>query len=615
MKKPIPALDLANVTDVIKTVQQNYAVFGNKEIGRTLSVYTNDSGILQELCEQIKSHSTIMFLGIGADDEEKYTSTRYFELETTIHHCTDTLKNRRGKAISKAFITEELSVYEEYYALSLTQEQQEAVAHLMKPEKISCVIGRAGSGKSFTLGAARHIWQKLGITVQGITLSGIAAVNLEKESNIPSRTIASFKYALLSSQITLYKNDVVVMDEAGMTDSESMAYILDEIQKANAKIVLVGDPEQLQPIGSGPIFQSILQNTGFTEINRIYRQVELWQRQATKNLSLGKIDVALKAYDKHNCINFNKSLTEAKQGVVSRWVELQKENDLSEILVLAHRNTDVWELNQLIRQHRLDANQIEVGILIQTETAEIYLSEHDRILFTQNNKTMNVKNGQFGTIKSITENNIMVKTDTGRLVEFNPIEYAYFAQGYAATIHKAQGVTVNHSLVFVAGAYWDKHLAYVALSRHKESCHVFADKKTYKNIDGLSARLGRSPRKESVLDFPKQPKVIAQEILTDLLKNYVDYQLEQKKLTYLIATTKLGALEDSKKYYTQYGENKLKIKSCIQEIIQHPDVQENTQVIKLSERGGYDAIAERISKNEFESEDVLALVADVRGKR
>jgi Ti-type conjugative transfer relaxase TraA len=615
---------LSNLDNIIKRVEQNYSVFGNKELRRVLSAYTKDPDVIHSVCEEIKLLPTVMLLGIGEDSEEKYTTKRLFELENTIQLGTDNLLRRHSKPMPQSFIKEQLSVYENLHQLKLTKEQRNAVNHLMNPERISCVVGRAGSGKSFTLGAARHVWEKKGIQVQGITLSGIAAVNLQKESNIQSRTIASFKYAILSYQLKLNKNDVVVMDEAGMTDSESMAYILEEIQKAKAKIVLVGDPDQLQPIGSGPIFQAILQRTGFAEINRIYRQAENWQRKATKSLSLGKIHDALEAYDKHNCIHFDESLILAKKSIVNRWSELRKENQLSELLILAHRNADVGKLNQRIRKQRINLREIDAGELIQTEKAIINLSKHDRILFTKNNKKMNVKNGQFGTVTLITGNNISVKTDAGKMVSFDTALYPYFTHGYAATVHKAQGVTVKHSMVFVAGFHWDRHLSYVALSRHKKSCHVFTDKQSYGNVEKLSNQLGRKPLKDSVVISEKievtyETIVPRKEKLIDLLKNYADYQVEQKKLIRLIGTTKFNALEESKKHHSQYRQNKENIKNCIQKIAQHPDihknlaVMENTKAIKLSERGGFEAISQRIGNNQIEAE-VQAVIMDIHGK-
>ncbi len=647
-EEQIKADNLKKLDEVIKRIEQNYSVFGSKELWRVLSTYTKDPDVLQAVSEEIKLHSAVMLLGIGDDGEEKYTTKRLFELEKTIQQCTDQLQQRCSKPVSQSFIEKQLSVYEKHHGLQLTEEQRDAINHLMKPQGVSCVVGRAGSGKSFTLGAARHLWEKKGFQMHGITLSGIAAENLQKESNIQSRTIASFKYALLSSQVKLTKKDVVVMDEAGMTDSESMAFILEEVQKSGAKIVLVGDPEQLQPIGSGPIFQAVLQRTGFAEMNRIYRQREAWQREATKNLSLGKVDKALSAYDGNQCIHFDESLVLAKRSVVNRWSELRKENQLSDILVLAHRNADVQELNHLIRKQRLIAGEVDAGEIIHAEKAILNLSKHDRILFTKNDRKMKVKNGQFGTITSIAGNTISVKTDSGKNITFDAALYPYFAYGYAATVHKAQGVTVKHSLVCVAGTYWDKHLSYVALSRHKESCHVFTDKQSYKNIEKLSQQLSRKPLKDSVLDYPlnfaerrgidvenlihKIPAYVSEkiksirdkflpreEVLVDLLKNYVDYQVEQKKLIGLIGTTKFNKLEESEKHYEKYRENKEKIKSCVQKIVQYSDVRENfipanTKLYKLSERGGFNAIAERMSKNQIDPEDIQAVIAEIRAK-
>ncbi len=639
-------LNLTKIDEVLKRVEKNYSVFGDKELKKTLATYTKNYHVIHALIEKIKSQPTVMLLGIGEDGEEKYTTKRIFELENKIQQCSDRLQGQYRKPMTQSFIDKQLSAYEKLSQLMLTEEQREAVIHMMQTQSLSCVIGRAGSGKSFTLGAAKHVWEKKRLRVRGITISGIAAANLQKESNIPSQTIASFKYAIRNAQITLNKNDVIVMDEAGMTDSELMAFVLDEIQKAKAKIVLVGDPQQLQPIGSGPIFRAILERTGFAEINRIYRQTEAWQREATKNLAMGKTDEALKAYDTHHCIHFDENLSQTKSSTVRHWLELRKNHELSEILVLTHRNADVKDLNQLIRQQRINAREIEEGILTSTEKGDIYLSAKDRILFTKNDKKLGVKNGQFGTVESIDNMKISIKTDAGKLIAFDPFLYPYFTHGYAATVHKAQGVSVKHSLVCVTGTHWDRHLSYVALSRHKESCHIFTDKLSYKNLQVLSEQLSIKPLKDSTLDYPvnfsKRYGIDNESILEKLhnkisekwnilrernkskddlwldkvLKTYVDYHVEQSKLVALMHSS-YSRPKDGKDYSAAPTENLKRIREYAAEASKSPQFETALQKTKgltslhFKDRYSFEEMQKKIQKNELPENDKLYLIRQI----
>ena len=156
--------------------------------------------------------------------------------------------------------------------------------------------------------------------VQGIALSGIAADGLSKDAGIQSRTIESFLYAVDQRNLTLNENDVIVMDEAGMTDSVSMMAVLKSVREARAKLVLIGDHAQLQPVGPGASFRALLERLGFAEIQTVYRQKEPWQKDATVHLSSGRVAEALNAYETHGCLHFENTAQDAMSLLVDDWV-------------------------------------------------------------------------------------------------------------------------------------------------------------------------------------------------------------------------------------------------------------------------------------------------------
>lgn len=515
--------NLFNKNEILKILQKHYAVFGEAEIKRILKTYSEDDALIQKAIDEIKQNPKVIYVGIGKDGKDKYTTRYMFELENKIQKYADKLSRRHKKDLSYHNPTNDLNN-------KLTEEQAYAVRYLTQGECLSSLIGRAGSGKSFVLGSARAIWEKNKYRTHGIALSGIAAANLQKESGISSRTIESFKHAIKSNQLVLNKKDIVIMDEAGMTNSESMLFILKTVENSNAKLVLVGDPEQLQPIGAGASFRAILERTGFAEINKVFRQQEEWQRQATMDLAAGKIREAIQAYDSRKHIHFSDRPFQAKLDVVIHWKKLREENvkkteknertekisktaetELKDILIITYRNEDVKDLNQLIRYERLrsrEITEIKAGLNIQTENGEINISEDDRILFTKNDYQLNIRNGYLGTVEKIESvSKIFIKldrqeNDQERIIELNPKTYNHFTHGYAATIHKTQGTTIKHSLVYASGYGWNKNLAYVALSRHKESCQLFVDKESFKNAEGLIKSFNRTELKDSVLDYP-----------------------------------------------------------------------------------------------------------------
>ena len=141
------------------------------------------------------------------------------------------------------------------------------------------------------------------MTVRGVALSGIAAENLESGSGIASRTIASMEHGWSQGHDLLTSRDVLVIDEAGMVGTRQMERVLSHAREAGAKVILVGDPQQLQAIEAGAAFRSIAERHGAAEITDIRRQQEGWQREATRHLATGRTSEALDAYRERGMVH------------------------------------------------------------------------------------------------------------------------------------------------------------------------------------------------------------------------------------------------------------------------------------------------------------------------
>ena len=129
---------------------------------------------------------------------------------------------------------------------------------------------RASPSSSDSAGPANHRCcpprerrgEREGYRVYGAALSGKAAEGLEESSGIASRTLASWDNGWNAGQGELGTRDVLVIDEAGMVSSQQLASFIGEAERAGAKIVLVGDPEQLQPIQAGAAFRAVAERVG-----------------------------------------------------------------------------------------------------------------------------------------------------------------------------------------------------------------------------------------------------------------------------------------------------------------------------------------------------------------
>src|SRR4051812_15232401 len=281
-----------------------------------------------------------------------------------------------------------------------------------------------------------------------------------------------------------------------------MERVLSHAVEARAKVVLVGDPEQLQAIEAGAAFRALSERHGAAEITHVRRQHQAWQREATKELATERTAAALKRYERAGMVHAHGTKDEAKAALVAGWgATRQAEPDRSEV-ILAYTRADVRDLNELARTEMRDAGELGADRTITTERGERTFAAGDRIMFLRNERSMGVKNGTLGMLERIEGSSLTVRLEggEGRAVSFDLKDYAHVDHGYAATIHKAQGVTVDRAHV-LASAHMDRHAAYVGLTRHREGLELHWAREDLRNRTGLDRALSRERSKDTTLDY------------------------------------------------------------------------------------------------------------------
>ncbi len=105
-----------------------------------------------------------------------------------------------------------------------------------------------------------------------------------------------------------------------------------------------------------------------------------------------------------------------------------------------------------------------------------------------------------GTLLEAETHRLRILLDSGRTVELDPRAYDRLAHGYAATVHKAQGATVDRAYV-LADRGFDRNLSYVALTRHRHQLALYVDQETFASGEQLRRVFARDPRKDLVQDY------------------------------------------------------------------------------------------------------------------
>ena len=487
----------------LEALTQQQSTFTHQDIARFVNRHTEDASQFEVVYAKVKGCKEIVALGLDSERRERFTTKAMLHLEQTMMVCAEGLSERLGHGIGSA------STAISTVSRSLTDEQQFAFDHLVGGGDLRCVVGYAGSGKSYLLGAAREAWEAQGYRVLGTTLSGIASENLTESSGIESRTLASRLCYWEKGEQLLRSQDILVIDEAGMIGSRQMAQVLAQAEQGGAKVVLVGDPEQLQAISAGAAFRAISERAGYVELTDIRRQREDWQKEATRELATGQIETALIRYDEQHHLHVFETQAVAQKALVEQWNAARVSHHEQSQIILTYLRKEVQVLNDLARQCRREQGELGVDRIVKTERGDRLFAEQDRLYFLKNDRSLGVMNGSLGTIIGMQGTQLHVRLDSderqpnssSREIWVDTQRYAHLDHGYAATIHKAQGVTVDRCYV-LASAHLDRHATYVALSRHRAQVDLFYSREQFMQKDDLLKTLSRKQSKDVSVDYP-----------------------------------------------------------------------------------------------------------------
>lgn len=490
---------IADPQIAIDAITRQQATFTDRDLAAFVHRYSDGKERFDRAMSAVRASPELVPLGKDGQGRERFTSRDMIAVEARLEHAAGELSGARHHRVTEQSRTAALEAAERR-GLALSSEQRDAFEHVTGREGLVSVVGYAGSGKSAMLGAAREAWEAEGYTVRGAALSGIAAENLESGSGIAARTLASIEHQWEQGRDVLTSRDVLVIDEAGMIGSRQMERVLSAAKDAGAKVVLVGDPEQLQAIEAGAAFRSTAERYGAVEITKIRRQREDWQRDATRALATGRTGEAIGAYQQRGMAHVAETREQARTALIDGWERDRQAAPGASRIILTHTNTEVRELNELARGRLRASDKLGDDVRLTVERGERNFAAGDRVMFLKNERGLGVKNGTLGTVEEVTPQRLSARLDDGRRVGFDLNDYAHVDHGYAATFHKAQGVTVDRAHV-LATPGMDRHAAYVALSRHRDGVDLHYGRDDFADRDQLARTLSRERAKDMASDY------------------------------------------------------------------------------------------------------------------
>ena len=358
----------------------------------------------------------------------------------------------------------------------LGHDQAAAVTALTSSgDRVSVLVGRAGTGKTHTLGTVRALYENAGFTVVGLAPSARAASELQAGARIGSTTLARH----LVEHRDIDTSTVVVVDEAGMAAVRDLARVVDQVTRVGAKLILVGDHHQLPEVAAGGGFRAALDLLGnrVAELTVNRRQHATWEQAALDQLRHGDVAAAFAAYQAHGRVVLDDDRLTLRQRAITDWNTLRTNGAT---LMLAGTHAEAHQLNLLARQSLADTSELDLDQAVTIGGRSYARGEH--VILRRNHRGQHladgtafaVDNGMRGHLTHIDAAGAHITLTSGEEIVLSRdyLEAGWLDYGYASTVHTAQGVTCDHVLVVgPAGLY--REAVYVAMSRARLSAWIY----------------------------------------------------------------------------------------------------------------------------------------------
>lgn len=420
------------------------------------------------------------------------------------------------RLLPSAEVDDMLRRFESREGITLNVEQQHAI-HLLNDRPFALVTGGAGVGKTTVLKALYEMYDRAGIAITQVALAGRAAKRMQEATGRPSSTIAAFLHGLKGA--TLDGQCVLVVDEASMVDIVTMSHLCRAIGPT-VRLVLVGDPAQLMPIGPGLVLHALVNAT----------VVPLAELKVVKRYG-GDIAAAALSIRGGHWPSFTSS-TDAPISFTSAGGSGPATYDLRDIVLRLYQLNPSRTQILCARRGGIDGST-GINSLCQTAmTASnspvlVWSSQHDQyvhtglrlgdqVLCTRNLWDRGLQNGSLGTIAEVEEEPLELKSETGEHAGFalawvdwddgvrRPLVEQMLDDlelGYAITVHKAQGSQWPIVIVPITGhRLMDRTLVYTAITRAQAQVLLVGDEAAARAaVEGLPRAQSRQVTLDLIL--------------------------------------------------------------------------------------------------------------------
>jgi hypothetical protein len=393
---------------------------------------------------------------------------------------------------------------------SLRAEQREMVERLCTSGVgFDVVHGGPGTGKTFALGVAAQAWRDSGLRVLGCSFQGGAAQVLGSGAALDhSFTLTALLRLCDATQGQVLDHAVVILDEAGMADTRQFSRLASWWARADAKLVAVGDPDQVHEVGAGGGFRHLVDTLGERVITLTdnVRQLDPGDRRRLKMIQAGQAAQAIESARAAGRWHTADTADGVRSLLLQRW---QADTGVAgrDKLIIANTVAEMEWFNQaarklLVGQARLGSESLSIALSAPdraTDSRELRVG--DRVRSNRNRAHAGVYTGRIGTVVEVHRRarQVVVAFDAhtdrqGRrlpptravlgadFVEEKTMRNSFgrirhlapgLTHAYATTASGVQGRTCERAYVLVAKAGQHRAAAFVAWSRARHQTHLF----------------------------------------------------------------------------------------------------------------------------------------------
>ena len=496
---------------ILSAITKRQSVFTKDDVERFILKHTPADAV-SRVTKGFWEQSSIVQLR-NKDTEaliSKFTTQDVIKEEEHILRLSDRIHQKTFKPVSESM--------RKPFIANLSNEQTKAYHNILDGKRLSCIQGYAGTGKSYLLKALKDVYEERGFTIRAFGPDNATANVLKDKGFRDAENIYRFLFSSKHGLRNFHKGfEVWVLDEAGKLGNKPLLEFLKLAEVNGAKVILAGDTAQLPSVERGGLFKTFCNRYGAEVLEDIKRQQDETFRAIAKDLAIGKTGEALDKLSEKQAIKWTLTRKDAMEELILKWASDHRDSGkegfrkaLDSSIIVAHTNPEVRALNEMVRLVRKERGEIsdrEFGCEVisgDKDKVTIYVSEGDRIEFRKKDPELRVYNGAVGVLIKAEKNHFVVAVQENgkktRMVSFNPTEYRAFQLGYASTVQRVQGRTVDRAYI-MHSPYLNKQMAYVGLTRHIKDVHYFVPKEEARNLSDLKRKSLRDASKSTTVEY------------------------------------------------------------------------------------------------------------------